>query len=111
MKLILKLVIVALVANAAWKIGNAYLSHYKFTDAVEQTTLFRGTRTDDVLLRRVIEIASDFDIPVTENDVSLRTEDHHTIVDGAYRRTIEIVPWYVYSWPFTFHIDTLAGVL
>ena len=110
-KLILKLAVVALLANASWRIGGAYVSHYKFTDAVEQTALFRGNRTDDALRKRLFEIASDFDIPVTEDDVTLRTLEHHTIVDGDYIRIIEVVPGYKYPWPFSFHIDTLAGVL
>jgi hypothetical protein len=110
-KLLIKLAIVAIVANATWRIGSAYVAHYKFTDSVQQTTLFRGQRTDDQLRARVFEIASDFDIPVTEEAVSLRTEDHHTKVDGSYVREIEVFPGYKYAWPFEFHTDTLSGVL
>jgi hypothetical protein len=110
-KAILKLVIVVLVANASWRVGTAYVMHYKFTDSVEQTTLFRGKRTDEVLRERVFELASDYDIPVTDDDVSLRSENHHTIVEGAYRRNIELLPGFTYPWPFSFHIDTLSGIL
>jgi hypothetical protein len=110
-KLLIKLAIVVVVANACWRVGSAYVSHYKFVDSVQQLTLFRGQRTDDQLRARVFEIASDFDIPVTEGDVSLRTEEHHTKVDGTYIRPIEIFPGYKYAWPFEFHTDTLAGVL
>ena len=110
-KAIVKLVIVVLVANACWRVGTAYVTHYKFTDSVQQTTLFRGKRTDEVLRQRVFELASDYDIPVTDQDVSLRTEDHHTIVEGSYRRDIELLPGFKYAWPFSFYIDTLSGVL
>jgi hypothetical protein len=110
-KLIIKLAIVALVVNASWRVGSAYVSHYKFTDSVQQTTLFRGQRSDDQLRRRVFEIASGFDIPVTEGDVSIRTEDHHTIVEGAYTKDIELFPGYTYPWPFEFRTDTLSGTL
>jgi hypothetical protein len=110
-KLLIKLAIVALLANATWQVGNAYLMHYKFTDSIEQTTLFRGKRTDDVLRKRIFEIASDFDIPIGEGDFTLRTENHHTIVEGAYAREIELVPGFRYAWPFSFHVDTLSGIL
>ena len=110
-KAIVKLVIVVLVANACWRVGTAYVTHYKFTDSVQQTTLFRGKRTDDVLRQRVMELASDYDIPVADDDVTLRSEDHHTIVEGAYTRDIEIVPGFTYAWPFSFYIDTLSGIL
>ena len=110
-KLILKLALVALVANASWRVGSAYVAHYKFTDSVQQTALFRGNKTDDVLRQRIFELASDFDIPVMESDLTLMTAEHHTVVDGNYTRVIELVPGFKYPWAFTFHIDTLQGTL
>ena len=110
-KLILKLAVVALIANASWRVGSAYVAHYKFEDAVQQAALFRGNKTDDVLRRRIFELASDFDIPVTDDDVMLTTDEHHTIVDGDYTRVIELVPGFKYPWEFTFHVDTLQGAL
>ena len=110
-KLILKLAVVALLANASWRVGGAYVSHYKFIDSVEQAALFRGNKTDDVLKQRIFEIASDFDIPVTDDQVTLTTTEQHTIVDGGYTRTIEVAPGFKYPWEFTFHVDTLQGAL
>jgi hypothetical protein len=110
-KLILKLAVVALLANASWRVGSAYVAHYKFEDSVQQAALFRGSQTDDVLRRRVFEIASDYDIPVTEDELTLTTSEHHTVIDGGYTRIIELVPGYKYPWEFTFHVDTLQGTL
>jgi hypothetical protein len=110
-KTIVKLALVVLIANATWRVGSAYISHYKFTDSVHQISLFRGTQTDDVLRKRIFEVASDFDIPLSDQDFMLQTKDHHTIVDGAYVREIEVAPGFVYPWPFDFHIDTLSGIL
>ena len=110
-KLILKLAVVALVANATWRVGSAYVAHYKFEDSVQQAALFRGSKTDDVLRQRIFEIASDYDIPITDQDVTLTSGDHHTIVDGDYTRVIELVPGFEYPWAFKFHIDTLSGIL
>jgi hypothetical protein len=110
-KLILKLAIVALVANASWRVGSAYISHYKFQDSVQQATLFRGTQTDDVLRQKVFELASDYDIPIASDQVTLTTANHHTVVDGGYTRIIELAPGFRYPWPFSFHTDTLTGGL
>ena len=110
-KLILKLAVVALLANASWRVGGAYVSHYKFEDSVQQAALFRGTKSDDVLRQRIFELASDFDIPVTEDQVTLTTSNHHTIVDGSYTRIIELAPGFTYPWEFTFHVDALSGTL
>jgi hypothetical protein len=110
-KLILKLAVVALLANASWRVGSAYVAHYKFEDSVQQAALFRGSKTDDVLRRRIFELASDFDIPVTDDQLTLTTSEHHTVVDGGYTRIIELAPGFTYPWEFTFHVDTLSGVL
>jgi hypothetical protein len=37
MKLIVKLVIVALIANAVWHVVSAYTAHYRFKDAIEES--------------------------------------------------------------------------
>jgi hypothetical protein len=110
-KLAIKLAIVALLANASWRVGSAYVAHYKFQDSVQQAALFRGSKPDDVLRRRVFELASDFDIPVTEDQVTLTTSEHHTVVEGGYTRIIELAPGFEYPWEFTFHVDTLSGAL
>ena len=110
-KLILKLVVVALVANASWRVGSAYVSHYKFQDAVQQSALFRGNKTDEALRQRIFELASDYDIPVDPEDVTLKTSEHQTTVDGSYTRVIELAPGFKYPWEFTFHIDTLQGTI
>ena len=40
LKLIVKLALAALIANAAWRLGSAYLQFYRFTDAVTQAAQF-----------------------------------------------------------------------
>jgi hypothetical protein len=106
-KLILKLAVVALLANATWRVGSAYIAHYKFIDSVEQASLFRGNKGDDVLRQRVFDLASDYDIPVAEGDVTLRSVDNRTVVEGMYSRVIELAPGFLYPWEFSFHVDTL----
>ena len=110
-KLILKLVVVALLANASWRVGSAYVAHYKFEDAVQQAALFRGNKQDDALRQQIFKLASDYDIPVEDQDVTLTTAAHQTTVDGSYTRIIELAPGFKYPWEFTFHINTLQGTL
>ena len=35
MKIIIKLLIVALIANATWRLGMEYATHYRFSDSVQ----------------------------------------------------------------------------
>jgi hypothetical protein len=108
-KLLLKLAIVGLIANATWRIGGAYATHYRFTDAVQATTQFRGSKTDEQIHQRVIDLATQYDLPLAAEGVTVRREDNnHTIVDGAYAKPIDVVPGFTYRWPFKFHVDTFA---
>jgi hypothetical protein len=103
---LIKLAIVALLANAAWRVGNAYASYYRFTDAVQQTAHYRGDKSDAQVHDRVFALASQHDIAVTDDTLTIHREDNRTIVEGAYTQPIEFVPGLVYNWPFAVHIDT-----
>ena len=47
LKLAIKLAIVAIIANATWRVGSAYAKHYRFVDSVQQVTQFRASKPDD----------------------------------------------------------------
>ncbi len=63
-KLAIKLAIAALIANAAWQAGRTFAAHYQFRDEVRQAALIRG-QTDAQLQQRVLELAANYDIPLT----------------------------------------------
>jgi hypothetical protein len=107
-KALFKLAIVALLANASWQLFNAYWPHYKFTDAVRATTQYRADKSDQQIRERILELAAEFDVPVTDENLTLRREDKHTIVDSSYVRPINFMPGVTYPWPFTLHVDTFV---
>lgn len=107
-KLVIRLAIVALVANGTWRLGSAYVSHYKFHDSIQQMTQYRGDESDDVIRGRIFELASELDIPVTDDALSIRRRDNHMIVDASYKRPVDLLPGYTYPWPFTIHVDTFV---
>ena len=107
-KLLIKLAIVALVANAAWHIMAAYTSYYKFKDAVQQTTLFGNDKSVEQIKNRVLSLASDYDLPIGEDDVTVKREQLHTVVDGSYTKTLDLLPGYSRPWTFEFHTDTFS---
>ena len=80
-RLILKLVIAALIANAAWRVGSAYLSFYKFKDAVQETVQFTAAeKSDDQLRQRIVELAVEYAVPVTEDNFKLHREVEQGLV-------------------------------
>ena len=107
-KTIIKLGLVALVANATWQGVNAYWPHYKFEDAVRSTVQFRSSRTDAELRARILELAANYDVPVAEDDIEIKREEAHTVVDASYVRPVNFVPGYTYKLPFKLHVDTFS---
>jgi hypothetical protein len=112
-RLVLKLALAALIANAVWRTGSVYAQYYKFKDAVQQTTQYAADNTDDDLRARIMELASQYDLPIDEDDFTIRHSGDHTITDGAFTRPIELLPNYRYPWPFSWHTDTfkMAGTI
>jgi hypothetical protein len=107
-KAAVKLAFVALLANASWQLLNVYWPHFKFTDAVKSTTQYRGEKSDDQVRQRILELAVQYDVPVTDENLTLRRDEAHTIVDAAYVRAITFMPGVTYPWPFTLHVDTFV---
>jgi outer membrane receptor for ferric coprogen and ferric-rhodotorulic acid len=108
LKLLVKLAVAALIANAVWRVGTAYMQYYRFTDAVTQTAQFgtEKSRTDQP--QRIVELASQYDVPLAENDFTVqRDERNHTLIDGSYTKPLDLMPGYQYQWPFTLHVDVL----
>jgi hypothetical protein len=95
-KTFVRLAIVALLANATWQLFNVYWAHYKFKDAVEQTTQFRGNKTDAELRERILALAAQFDVPVSDDNLTVQLVDNHTLVAR-----------FVYPWRFIIHTDTV----
>ncbi|MEP7305351.1 MAG: hypothetical protein ABJA98_07550 [Acidobacteriota bacterium] len=108
LKAIVKLAFAALIANAVWRLGTAYMQFYRFTDAVTQTAQFGPARSRADLPRRIIELASEYDVPLSVDDLMVQYDNRsHTVVDGSYVLPIDLAPGYRYPWPFTIHVDVL----
>jgi hypothetical protein len=108
-RFLLKLTLAGLIAHAAWQLGSAYVTFYRFREAVTEASRFGAATPEDALRRRVLELAAQFDVPVGDNDFSLRREGAHTYIDGSYSQPIELVPGYPHQWSFTWTSDTLAA--
>jgi hypothetical protein len=108
MKIVLKLLAAALIANATFRVGEAHLAHYKFIDAVKSLTQHRGKMTDLQVQDKVFELANQYSIPVSDQSLTITHEElnRRTIVKGSYIRPINVVPGFTYDWPFSIDIET-----
>ena len=104
----LKLLVVAFLANATWHLFVAYSPHYKFRDGVQYAAQFRGGDSDEALREKIMALAAQFEIPVTDEQIKLVKQGDRTTVDAAYTRPIELAPGFPYPWPFSVHVDVLT---
>ena len=77
MKFLIKLAIAALIANAAWRVGMEYVAHYRFTDSVNEAMIGHDESEQD-LRRRVLELAMQQDIPLKDDDFTVRSQDRES---------------------------------
>jgi hypothetical protein len=108
MKILLKLALVALLANVTWHLWGVYSAHFKFKDAVQSATQYNTEKSEQELRSRILELAAQYDVPVTDASFTLRRTENHTIAEGSYTRPVELLPGFSYPLTFNWQVDTMA---
>lgn len=103
---LLKLALVAMLANAGWHLSQTWLTYFKFKDSVQTSVLHRGVMTDEQVRARIFELAAQYDVALTDESLSVKRLEKETIVHAEYTQPVELVPTIVYRWRFTVDIDT-----
>jgi hypothetical protein len=109
-KLLIKLAIVALLANAVYRVGSEYLTYIKFRDAIRDAAMFKAA-SDEELRKRIMDLSTDYDIPLEDDALTIRREERHVFVEGKYKKPIEVAPRFKYEWPFTWSIDAMTSTI
>lgn len=101
MKTIIKLLVAAILVTAAVQGGRAALKHYAFVDALQEAMLFAGSRTEEELSERVLEIAADHEIPLDPAALTVRRLPFQVTIDAPYTDTVDLLPGlYQRTWDF-----------
>ncbi len=109
-KLVLKLAVMLLLGNAVYRVGSEYLTYIKFRDDVRDAAMFRA-HNDAELSREIMELASDYDLPLAESAIALNRQDHRVRVEGSYDKPIEVAPTFFYPWHFAWSIDATVSIV
>jgi hypothetical protein len=107
-KLFVKLAIVALLANAVFRVGSEYVNYIKFRDAIRDAAMFKSADDDD-LHRRIMALSTDYDIPLADDAFTIQRAERHVMIEGKYEKKIEVAPSFRYPWPFTWSIDAITS--
>jgi hypothetical protein len=109
-KLLLKLAIVALLANAAYHVGSEYLTYIKFRDAIRDAAMFKA-KNDTELMARIVELAAQYEVPLQEENVTIERVERKVNVEGWYDKPIEVVPNYQYPWHFGLSLEVVTPAI
>jgi hypothetical protein len=107
-KTLVKLLIVALVLNALYRVGTAYWTHYQFEDSVQQLAQFADRATPEELRAKVLEQAGTFEVPLDPENLAVTRGNRRVEVDATYFRDLELVPRYKRHWDFKIHVIVLT---
>lgn len=108
MRTLIKLALAALVIHAVYRVGSAYWDHYQFQDAVQQVAQFAESEPIETIRNRVLELAAERDLPIGPEALTVTRQQRRITVDGAYERTLLLVPGYSHPWSFSVHVVVLT---
>lgn len=100
MKIAIRLVVIFLVAHALYRFVPIYLHYQQFKDAVNETALFAKDKPDVDVVNRVMELATEHEIPLAREYVRVRRQFGQTHIDATWVQKIKWLPGYERAWQF-----------
>ncbi len=108
MKLLIKLAVAALVANAIFRVGTEYIVHYTFRDLVREAAMFQA-KNEDELRERVVEIAAANDVPLDATAFTVQRNGRQYLISGTYTKQIEVAPRFPVAWKFNWDVEAYTS--
>jgi hypothetical protein len=107
-KLVIKLAIVALIANALYHVVPPYYNNWKFQDALKELATFPGFRaTLPQVLDKCERIAKEHDLDLTRDDfvVVMPVGGRTTTIDTQYTVAMSYIPGHPKEHTFVVHVE------
>ena len=105
MKTVIKLIIAAVLVNAAYRGGSVFLKYYQFKDETQQMILFGQAETVTALASQILNEATKRDVPLDGDGVDVTREGMRTVAEVSYTEKIELFPRYFYPMDFSFSAE------
>ena len=105
MKTVIKLIIAAVLVNAAFHGGSTFLKYYQFKDETQQMILFGQSETVATLTRQIVGEAMKRDVPLDADDVTVSREGSRTVAEVSYTENLELFPRFLYPVTFSFSAE------
>ena len=93
----LSLIIFLLVMNAGARVGMVYFHHQQFKDALSELSLFSGTKAEEIVRARVMELAAENKIPLDPDFVEIVRKNvpgigDHSAIKVSYAVNVKVFP-------------------
>ena len=101
MKTLIQIVVAFTLLTGAVQGGRAAMKHYAFVDAIQEAMLFASSRNEEQIAERVLELATDHEIPLDPEKLTVQRLPYQVVIDAPYTDTVNVLPG-VYSrkWDF-----------
>ena len=106
MKLLIKLAVFLLIANALFHFVPPYWDHTQFVRELKETSVGWREYSDSEVRELVFAMAQGHNLPLDREQIGVRREHDHLFVDVAYGRPMELFPGSSYTWDFDSRVDT-----
>jgi hypothetical protein len=113
MKTIIKIVVTIAILTACFQAARYYFNNFQFEDAAQQRLLFETRASDAEVVNIVMKLAGEYQLPLQEDNISVRMVGQDRIVEMEYTENVPLLPGiFTYPWKFTPKTSTrmLSGV-
>lgn len=96
-KKIISLVVFLLLANAVARVGMVYFHDQQFKDALRELSLFSGTKSEEIIRGKVMELARENAIPLDPDFIEITRTNvpgigDHSMIKVSYAVMVAVVP-------------------
>jgi hypothetical protein len=121
-KTLIKIAIALIILHAAFRVGSAYWTFYRYEDALLQIAQFGDRRTERQMCEEALTTAGDFGVPIAAADLAIHKGSNppfncetgptalkgsalgvatvQLTIAGWYQDRLQLLPGYFYPWEF-----------
>ena len=113
MKTLFKVGTTLVILTMCFQAARYYLNNFQFEDAAQQRLLFETRASDSQIVDIVMKLANEYQLPLKEDDVSVRMIGQDRVVEMEYTEMVPLIPGvFTYPWKFTPRTSTrlLTGI-
>ncbi len=102
---LVRLVVLALVLHAIVRVAPEFWHYLQFKDAVLEAATYAGRQTPEQVRDKVVRLAAEHGVPVSQADVAVSRQGDATLVWTAWTAQLEFLPTRFYPYEFVVDVE------